>query len=138
MPRFTWKDEYQVGDGVIDRHHRQLIELANYLHQAVQEKKDMLILQDAFNALLLFTQVHFRAEEEMFEALGCPILEQHKKLHRELETEARSLCRQNQAGFQDMIGPTLENWVETRLVRHMIVEDKKMAQAVEAAQFDFL
>ncbi|CCQ72670.1 bacteriohemerythrin [Magnetospira sp. QH-2] len=138
MPRFVWKDDYKIGDAFIDQHHRQLIELGNYLHKAVHEQKDLLILQDAFNALLLYTQTHFRAEEEYFDSLGCPIMEEHKKLHRELEEEAQSLCRQNHAGFQEMIGPTLENWMETRLVRHMVVEDKKLAEAVENSFLDLL
>ncbi|GAB6052899.1 hypothetical protein JCM17960_17190 [Magnetospira thiophila] len=110
MPRFVWKDDYLTGDPMIDRQHKQLLELANHLFKAVKEKKDRLILKEAFNGLLIYTEHHFAAEEALFESKGFPLLPAHRKLHKELVEEVKGLWREDLMGFVDMIGPTLENW----------------------------
>ncbi|CCQ74902.1 bacteriohemerythrin [Magnetospira sp. QH-2] len=98
MPRFIWKDSYLTGHPMIDRQHKQLLELANHLYKAVHEQKDKLILKEAFNALLLYTQHHFEAEEEAFAEQGFPLLDAHRELHTELVEEVRSLWREDLMG----------------------------------------
>ena len=127
MAHFEWKDEYLVHNEEIDAQHMQLLELANLLLAAVGSGKDEAILKGAFDALLQYTEKHFQDEEALFEKIGSPMLEEHKRQHEKLSGEVRALWMDEAMGFIDGMGRILEEWVETHLVPHMIEDDQKAA-----------
>ena len=44
MARFEWKERYRVGDEPIDERHRQFMNLADVLYEAVEAGKEQAVL----------------------------------------------------------------------------------------------
>ncbi|HYD65497.1 hemerythrin domain-containing protein [Azospirillum sp.] len=126
--RFAWKPEYEVGDHTIDGQHRQLLVLANLLYDAVKMGKGEAVIGQAFDALGLYTTKHFDDEDRYFAAIGSLLLVEHRHQHEKLAQELAAL-REEMLGFLDGIPDTLEHWVETRLIPHMVIDDQKAFHA---------
>lgn len=77
---FVWEDRYSVGDDQIDRQHRRMFELANFL----PDELDRDLAERTIMALFKHAREHFTAEEEMMRRLGYPKLGQHVELHNNL------------------------------------------------------
>lgn len=131
--RFPWKREYEVGDAHIDGQHRQLVELANLLYDAVVSGHGAAVVHPAFEALGLYTRKHFQDEEHFFEENGSSRLIEHRWQHEILAKELGALHDEEMLGFVDGVPDALERWVETRLVPHMIEDDQKAFHACTQA-----
>ena len=129
MTVFEWQASYEIGDDTIDQQHRQLLDLAFQLHAALVHGKQQAILKPAFEALLAYTRQHFSDEERFFESCGSSRLSEHREQHRVLEEEVLSLWQEDAMGLDEGIGEQLEEWVRTRLVHHMTVDDRAAADA---------
>ena len=133
MARFGWSEKYVIGNKDIDDQHKVLIELANILSSAVDEGQETAILWDSFDALLLYVRKHFSEEETLFEELGCIQLAAHREEHGQLEDELRLLWNNERHGLIDDAGRQLEQWVEQRLVPHMIEADQDALKSATRA-----
>ncbi|HYH21621.1 MAG TPA: hemerythrin domain-containing protein [Azospirillum sp.] len=127
--RFAWKPEYEVGDQTIDGQHRQLLVLANLLFDAVTSGKGEAVIGQAFDALGLYTTKHFEDEDRYFTAIGSLLVTEHRHQHEKLAHELAALREEEMLGFLDGIPDTLEHWVETRLIPHMMIDDQKAFHA---------
>ena len=88
------------------------------------KEKETSILLDSFDALLLYVRRDFSEEEGLFQDLGCSQLDEHKHEHGELEKELRLLWNNERRGSVDGAGRQLGEWVEQRLVPHMMEADQ--------------
>ncbi len=129
MPHFEWKVEYEIKDQQIDEQHKQLIELANLLYSAVENREEDAILKKAFEGLFHYTKHHFQDEEQYFQQLNCTILEDHRAEHRQLEDEISALWQDDMLGFREDTLKDLEAWVENRLIPHMTINDQEALKA---------
>ncbi len=90
MDLIDWSDGLSVKNVELDGQHKKIISLINELHFALLKGKSSDILDEILADLLMYTQVHFSAEEEMFEQLDYPGAEAHKAKHREFEDKISS------------------------------------------------
>lgn len=74
MAKMIWKDEYSVGNELLDAQHRGLLELVNKLDSGEP-------LDRVLEELAGYAEVHFRDEESVLEATDYPDLAQHKNQH---------------------------------------------------------
>jgi hemerythrin len=124
MTRFSWNSGLETGNELIDAQHRQLIALANLLFDAVEAGQEDLILRKSFEVLLLYTDQHFHDEEVLFGELNLQGRDEHRQEHAALGNEVRDLWVEQNLGFVDDMGSKLENWVELRLMPHMMDSDQ--------------
>ena len=129
MPQFVWKPDYETGNAIIDAQHKQLLALANLLFDAVEKGKDTAVIKQAFDALLLYTHEHFDDEEQYFVSIGSSLWQQHRQQHRRLADDVRRMWKV-QPSVDGGMGAALEEWVEKRLVPHMMEEDQDALKAV--------
>ncbi len=130
MPQFEWKRAYETGNATIDAQHKQLLALANLLIDAVEKGRDSAVVKQAFDALMLYTHEHFDDEERYFVSIGSSLWQQHRQQHRRLANEVRKMWTLQSSGNGGDMGATLEDWVENRLVRHMMEADQDALRAV--------
>ena len=128
--RFPWKLEYTVGNETIDEQHQTLLELAGLLHTAVSAGQGYKIIQNAFAALVKYTEEHFSAEEQFWSSAKSAILDQHKRLHREITGELLALRVEGPYGVVFCTPNELTNWVEHRLIAHFIEEDQRVYRSL--------
>lgn len=123
--RFPWKDEYSVGDQSIDAQHRTLLDLANLLHRAIQGGKGYHVIQDAYEALSLYTRQHFTEEERFWKGKKSRYFEEHRLDHAAIADELLGLRQAGPYGTVFCTPIELADWVERRLVQHILQDDRK-------------
>ena len=126
--KFIWKPEYETGNPRIDKQHKQLFELANLLWVSVERDRAEAVATAAIEALTAYAAYHFSDEEEFFERIKTPMLEDHRQQHEALAAEIRELAVEDLVGTKG-IGARLEHWVEGRLVPHMMHSDQDAIRA---------
>ena len=80
----SWKDEYSVGIEMIDNDHRKLLNLINQFQTAVFYQTGKQFEDEAFQALIEYTQTHFEREEQLMSEHAYPDFEAHKAEHRKM------------------------------------------------------
>ncbi|HTH15296.1 MAG TPA: bacteriohemerythrin [Magnetospirillum sp.] len=89
--RIEWTDEYKLGIPVIDREHRELLDVCNEFLDAVQHGEPIPRLAAILDRMLLLTRAHFVGEERMLDRHGYPGLAAHKAEHDHLLVQAEAL-----------------------------------------------
>ena len=128
----AWNRSFCVGIDLIDEHHRYLFDLTNDLFDVIHEKRGSREVARVLKALDQYAQVHFRAEERMMAHYGyaeeaCQQV-QHRAFEEKLE-EFYAELHDNPLTAQFDVLLYLREW----LIRHIKVEDAKLAVLLDAA-----
>jgi hemerythrin len=127
MSELVWKNEYSIGHFQTDNEHKELISLANKVIQFSNTGEDIQKIRDALKALLQYTIIHFRNEEQYMERLGYPEIEHHKGCHAELIARLDEVIAGN-SDVNDLVHG-LKRLMVVWVIEHIINEDLKIADA---------
>lgn len=117
MGTMVWKDEYSVGNELLDAQHRGLIDLVNRLDGG--EPLDRMLEE-----LTLFAGTHFRDEERLLEAAGYPDLVQQKKQHKAFQAWLdRNLDTCRSGGEASVARRDLYAYLSVWIANHLMVYD---------------
>jgi len=128
MTAIFWKEEYSVGDPIIDAQHRQLIGTMNQLSE--------LLTGDAYrldDALTIFTQLavyvldHFGYEEQCMAACNYPPAElaAHKATHAGLVKQVRDFQKKVGSGDREALRDLLPFLSGVWLTEHICHTDRQ-------------
>lgn len=124
-----WRDEYRVGNELIDADHRYLFCLVNTVELAVRDDDSHDLLDVALDQLLDYTRYHFAREERIQYAAGYPGYLDHKLAHHRLLRHLEDACAQ----IREAVGPDrtacqreLQSLLRQWLLEHVLEEDLKM------------
>jgi hemerythrin-like metal-binding protein len=123
-----WRNDYCIGEGTIDEHHRKLVGLMSDLQQAMFESRARLELERIVDALMIHLSYHFAWEEQWLESHSAPGLAGHRDEHRHLATEVRALRKQLRAGRLTSAMPALQ-FLQNWLLEHFDVRDRTVVAA---------
>lgn len=84
MALLSWSNQYLIGNEIIDTEHQELFILINTFHSLWVEKHAHQDIAKVLNQLIVYTQLHFRHEENIMKAAGYPNLSQHQQVHEEM------------------------------------------------------
>lgn len=121
---------FLVGIEQIDTEHRQLFEIAARVYDSLGTKTGDGAADAARAAtaeLIDYTATHFASEESLMEAAAYPDLENHRKLHRHLISQARDMEMRAEFGEQ-YVPVELSHFLYTWLVEHIQANDKKFGE----------
>ena len=125
MTFVEWKDEYNVGDPLMDTHHRQFFNLVRELDHALKSGKEGVDRKAVLKFLIKYLKMHLQAEERLLENIGYPETKEHRAKHQEFEKKIRELewSFDNDSDSLDMeeLFSLIQNW----LLTHILEEDKK-------------
>ena len=76
-----WREQMSVGNTLIDREHRTLIDLFGQLEPALKTKENHDTLLTALDRLVDYTGYHFGHEEQIQHKIGYPNQHKHKQEH---------------------------------------------------------
>ncbi|MGD9009327.1 MAG: hemerythrin family protein [Desulfobacteraceae bacterium] len=127
MSELVWKNEYSIGHFQTDNEHKELISLANKVIQFSNTGEDIQKIRGALKALLQYTIIHFRNEEQYMERLGYPEIEHHKGCHAELIARLDEVIAGN-SDVNDLVHG-LKRLMVVWVIEHIINEDLKIADA---------
>lgn len=127
MKVIEWKDEYSVGDPLMDAHHRQFLNIVHELDQATSSGKQGVEPPAVLAFLVEYLDMHLRAEERLMERIGFPGLNAHEARHHEFENQILEIER---AFNEDSTSLKLDDLFEVAqewLITHILNEDKKFS-----------
>ena len=88
-PLIQWRESFALGVASVDHEHRELIELINELHAAMQVPDSDIEVHEFLGELLAQTSAHFALEEKLMREHGYGRYPQHKADHERLLDEIR-------------------------------------------------
>jgi hemerythrin len=125
MTSFQWRNEFSVGNVLIDDDHRQLIKMVNALSAAAEQNNDTAIQEKPLDDLINFTQAHFRNEENEMARIEYAGLAEHKREHEKLFTELKTYI-DKESGLGQQMAKFLKDWV----LYHIQHSDQHMGEAM--------
>jgi hemerythrin len=117
MGNMVWKEEYSVGNALLDEQHRRLIELVNRVDGDEP-------LDDILVALQNYAEEHFRDEERLLESVGYPDLDKQQHQHGAFSAWLDRLHRQHrEEGDSAVTRHDLQRYLRVWLANHLLVYD---------------
>ena len=125
MQLVEWKDEYSVGDPLMDAHHRMFFEMFRELYNALESGKQDIDIAGILDFLIEYIEMHLKSEERLLEKVGYPKINEHRTAHNELTRQAieinQSFTEDNALLDKEKLLAFLQNWFFV----HIIQEDMK-------------
>ncbi|MDR3412905.1 MAG: bacteriohemerythrin [Formivibrio sp.] len=132
MALYQWDDTLSVGNQNIDDDHKQLIDLAASLNEAMRAGKGKDVVGQILDDLIKSTESHFEREEGFMREINYVDFQSHKAEHERLVKEVKDLQARFEAGSITItvsVGNFLADWLRN----HIQGLDKKLAKAIVAA-----
>lgn len=125
MAYMEWKDQYNLNLEHIDQQHQKLVAQINLLDENILKGSEQDKIGEILNALVSYTQQHFRDEETYMAEINYPELEEHKIEHKALIKEVADFLVKraednNFDSFELLL--FLKEW----LIDHILQSDKKI------------
>ncbi len=118
MALMVWKDDYSVGNALLDGQHKRLIELVN----DVDSDADLGAVLDGLRD---YGEVHFKAEESLLEAANYPELEPHRQQHDAFRAWlAEVIAAHGSGGDAAVVRRDVHHYLSVWLANHLLVVDK--------------
>jgi hemerythrin len=128
MTFITWTGDMSVGVELFDREHKRLIHTMNMLYDAMLAGSPELILNEVFEEIVSYTNLHFCHEEKFFEESQYPLAAEHTIEHQELRSRIvefrNDMGREHPMFLALDVLQFLKEWLE----RHILQEDMKYAR----------
>lgn len=123
MTFYQWTEAMSMGVELIDSDHKALIDLINRLHRAVTGEAGEQSLQDVFDTLIAYTEIHFAREEKVMEACGFPGLDTHQDEHVEFTRRVYDIRENFEAGGESPVTEELLDYLKGWLNAHILIQD---------------
>ena len=130
VPSLSWNDAFSVGNSDLDQDHKHLFKLFNDLSQAMKEGKTKQAITPILDALIDYTAVHFKREEEIMATGNFPDLASHKKLHEAFVSKALSVRDQFRSSNANTLAIETLEFVKKWLIDHIQKSDRAYAPYV--------
>lgn len=131
MGHIVWRERMSVGIARIDEDHKAMVGYLNQLEMALSDPDyDERRVARILLYLVEYTKAHFDREEKLMLAIDFPDFDEHKKQHDKARRNLRDI------GIRFMKTPTMEEgcriqeFVADWLIRHIIMEDTRIAAFV--------
>ena len=122
MAFINWTENLSVGVTLFDNDHKELVSIANRLHDSITVGSQQGVLAPILNELLKYTIFHFGHEEGMMLQYAYPDYEKHKKEHDALVDKVQDYADQVSEG-KTSISLSLIGFLKDWLVNHIMVSD---------------
>jgi hemerythrin-like metal-binding protein len=127
MPLFNWKPEYSVNNKIIDEQHIKLIDTINIFHDAMKSGKGNDVLENVFNNLSEYVNIHFSTEEKLMKDYDFPYYKEHGLEHEKCRKKIAEFKNQYEKGeiaLSVELAIFLFDWVH----EHLLNMDKKYSR----------
>ncbi len=126
-----WNASFEVGHGMIDSQHRQLVDILNVVMDGLKKPTGDIATQTALKRLIDYTRTHFTAEDKLMVQHNYPDIVAHRKQHSDLIAKVDALLADVKSGKQ-LVGPKTVMFLQNWLVDHILKIDKRLASFLVA------
>ena len=129
----TWNESrHSVGISLIDAQHREILERANKIADAVASGDRSKAVEEMLDELVLFAREHFAFEERLMAENSYPDMESHVEEHFRLLQQLNNLIKgalhTASSSKAALASAFLTDWVE----RHILQADKELGEFLTA------
>lgn len=125
----AWSDKFSVGFDHIDEEHKKLLAILNRLFDSMRLGKAGQVLASIVEELLDYTKTHFAHEEQFIRSKGYPRLNDHLKIHRNLEQQVQDIGQR--LGQGGSLGVETLSFLKSWLVEHIMGCDQDYARFIK-------
>ena len=127
----VWSEKYVMGIDLLDRQHRELVEIINRLYGACLHGGAEIeaTFKESMGRMVEYVRFHFAAEMELLEKIGYPNYAEHKKQHDQLVQNILDAAKDYGKGgtfVPNKFVRTLRDWV----LSHIAVYDRSYSEYV--------
>jgi hemerythrin len=124
MEQFVWRDSLSVNNEELDSHHRKLIAIFNKLYDCYLTSVDSVTIGHTIEELILYTNYHFKAEENYMMARKYSDMAAHRFEHEYFKEKMNQLLHRNLMNDSE-VSKELVVYLGTWLINHVMQVDKK-------------
>lgn len=132
MPLFTWNNEYSVGVGSMDSHHKKLFEIINRLHDAMKDGQAEGNIGALVKELADYTHYHFSEEEKLMDQIQyagkAAQLREHDAFREKMQEFVAKVNGGKALSSVAEISDTAVRWLR----EHILGMDKKYEASMKA------
>jgi hemerythrin len=122
MSIIKWSEDLQIGIGNIDQQHRELINIINELHLAVEYSEGEEVILAIIDKLHAYADTHFRDEEDLLERNDYPGKVDHVVEHREFIAKLDEL-RERFHSNSEVLTVHIRNFLLSWFFNHIRIND---------------
>ncbi|MBK8174291.1 MAG: hemerythrin family protein [Rhodospirillales bacterium] len=126
MTLLRWRDSLSLDVPRVDNDHKRLFELLNRVRFLDLAGDDPQAIGDALSELLLYTQTHFRREEQLMELGGYPGLAGHRRAHQQFTAKVAEIVALFHTDPQAVRVHDLYDLMADWLVDHVLGADMQL------------
>ena len=122
--KFEWKDEFSIGNEVIDAEHKNLFDIANRFFAIEDPKANPDAVKTVIVELYDYMRNHFVHEEAYMQEIAYPEINEQVEKHKHIISEMNLILKYSR-GFnevEDKLTVLMQEW----LLTHIIAEDMKL------------
>ncbi|HAX22638.1 MAG TPA: hypothetical protein DCY64_20430 [Hydrogenophaga sp.] len=125
LPEFEWSEAFACGVDLIDRQHRNLVDLINLLRSAIL-RGDTVSSANSVESLQAYARYHFAYEESWARDRGMPqaALDQHARRHQAFADRIQAMAEQDSR--EEGQGHALHRFLANWLLEHIVKDDQEM------------
>jgi hemerythrin len=132
MPHLYWNAKFSVGHAMVDRQHKELLNIMNEMESLLVASPgnfDRVVRLDILTKLLDFTSKHFMLEQEIMQEFGYPVnaAHGHWRSHKEYDATFYTFYRELRAK-ELVLDSSILAAIRNKFFNHILVEDKKTFQ----------
>ena len=132
MAFFNWNDKLTVGNAMIDRDHKMLIQYVNEMHVAMCAGKGKDLVGGILGKLVAYTHDHFGREEVFWKANHLATFDGHKQRHVDLLKTVDKFKADFNKGNSGL-SVELMNFLREWLTNHIMKSDQEAFKSLKAA-----
>lgn len=133
MEFITWRDDYNLGDDLIDTHHKIFFEMVRDLVDMQENNKKNLDMLDVTKFLTDYIAMHFTAEEALMERINYPQRTEHQGVHKGFTEKVNEVVKQVEDNPESISLEVLLAITQEWFLKHIIAEDFKMKEWIKTA-----
>jgi hemerythrin-like metal-binding protein len=123
MSFYEWSESMSVGVALLDSDHKALVKLINQLHNALEDKEESSRLDQIFQNLIAYIELHFEREEQVMEACNYPEISEHKEEHLSFTQNMYYMRDRYFSGEAAGVGRELLIYLKDWLNHHILIQD---------------
>lgn len=119
----VWRDEYEVGHGLLDGHHQHMFEIINTLYEAARTDASQDRIDQILRDITEYAHVHFQAEEDAMDAVRYSRLSDQESAHKAFVQKLDELRRMGHMPYRAFAQETLQ-FLKEWWLHHILAMDQ--------------
>jgi hemerythrin len=126
----SWSQDYSIGVDEIDRQHKDLLNLINYVinHCTGNEKEEKDFFDGIIENVIKHLKEHFSTEEKIMKKTNYPAYNEHKEKHTAMLNELAGILEKIEEGKIALNLFELTDFLKNWILDHIPTQDKKASE----------